>query len=127
MAVQSKDTRMELTLPTEGREQGLMLERSNDQVIIYFFWLCWILVPEVTLWWFKLLISPGISILDEHQGERVLVNLELIHLVCCRRQRDLPCRTPCNPPFFHPSFLTQGNKLRRKIRLQALDGIGMGR
>lgn len=34
-------------------------------------------MPEVTLWWFKLLISPGISILDEHQGERVLVNLEL--------------------------------------------------
>lgn len=33
-------------------------------------------MPEVTLWC-KLLISSGISILDEHQGERVLVNLEL--------------------------------------------------
>lgn len=27
---------MELNLPTEGREQGLMLERSNAQIIIIF-------------------------------------------------------------------------------------------
>lgn len=33
-------------------------------------------MPEVILWC-KLLISPGISMLEEHQGERVLVNVEL--------------------------------------------------
>lgn len=48
MTLQIKDTKMGLTLPTEGREQGLMVESSNAQIIIIF-WLCWILVPEVTL------------------------------------------------------------------------------
>lgn len=70
MALQIKDTRMGLNLPTEHGEQGLMVETSSAQIII--FWLCWILVPEVILQC-KLLLSPRISALDEHQGERVLI------------------------------------------------------
>lgn len=34
MALQIKDTRMGLSLPTEGKEQGLIVERSNVQIII---------------------------------------------------------------------------------------------